>query len=59
MRVRIFATRAGITLCNHRRCAGVRLARPLGRVVLLCGHGWVEPYEPHGVCLIKFGDGFS
>ena len=35
------------------------LARPLGRVVLLCGHGWVEPYEPHGVCLVEFGDGFS
>ena len=26
---------------------------------LLCGYGRVEPYEPHGVCLIEFGDGFS
>jgi hypothetical protein len=31
MSVRISATRAGITLCNPRRCAGVYLARPLGR----------------------------
>jgi len=28
------------------------------RFALLCGHGRVEPYEPHMVCLIKFGDGF-
>jgi hypothetical protein len=26
---------------------------------LLCGEGGVEPYEPHGVRLIEFGDAFS
>jgi hypothetical protein len=29
------------------------------RVALLCGDGRVEPYQPHGVCLIEFGDAFS
>ena len=52
-------SRVGITLCNPRRCAGMCLARPLGRVALLCGHGLVKPYEPHGVCLVEFSDGFS
>ena len=23
---------------------------------LLCGHGWVEPDEPPGVCFIEFGN---
>ena len=26
---------------------------------LLCGQGRVEPYQPHGVRLVEFGDGFS
>jgi hypothetical protein len=35
------------------------LARPLERFALLRGQGRVEPYEPHRVCLVEFGDGFS
>src|ERR1700680_167571 len=34
-------------------------AAGLERFVLLCGHGRVEPYEPHRVCLVEFGDSFS
>jgi hypothetical protein len=29
------------------------------RLALLRGDGRVEPYEPHGVGLVEFGDGFS
>jgi hypothetical protein len=29
------------------------------RSALLRGCGRVEPYEPHGVCLVEFGDGVS
>jgi hypothetical protein len=35
---------------------GQRLGR---RIALLRGHGRVQPYEPHRVGLVEFGDGFS
>ena len=47
---------AHITLCSPRRR---QLAWPLERFALLRGYSRVEPYEPRGVCLVEFGNGFS
>lgn len=36
---------------------GIYLAGPLERFALLYGQDRDEPYEPHGACLVEFGDG--
>jgi transposase len=43
----------------HSERTLARWCRIRGRAALLCGHGRVEPYKPHGVCFVEFGDGFS
>jgi hypothetical protein len=55
----IVKRRAYLTPGNPRRGPGFYLAGPLERFALPYGQDRGEPYEPHGACLVEFGDGIS